>query len=158
MARFPGALGLRAARAAEVAEGRAGDARAVAKPGATAGRPQRQPAVASARPTAGSTSAACPKDLPGNVTPIKDRYAGVLVYRDGETRARCLFDSKVAPPLPPVPVLVAHEAPRRGLVFRLDVLSDRPVVPPRAKLRPHRPNRPKVRLIAKIPEPGRSPA
>jgi glucosamine 6-phosphate synthetase-like amidotransferase/phosphosugar isomerase protein len=83
MARFPGTLGLRAARAAEVAEGRL----------AVLGlwrNPARLLIVRSGNPLCfGETNGgfyfgSLPVELPGKVVSLTDRYAGVLTYRDGE--------------------------------------------------------------------------
>ncbi len=83
MARFPGALGLRAARAAEMAEGRL----------AILGlwrKPARLLIVRSGNPLCfGETGggyyfASLPEQLPGQVISLRDDYAGVLAYRDGE--------------------------------------------------------------------------
>ena len=77
MARFPGALGLRAARAAEVAEGR------LAMLGVWR-NPARLLVVRNGNPLSfGETNGgfyfgSLPGELPGKVIPIKDRYAGVL--------------------------------------------------------------------------------
>ena len=89
---MPGAAG---GRAAEVAEGRwqcwaCGES-----------RPGCWSSAAATRSRFGETSggfyfASLPEGLPGQVAPIKDRYAGVLLYRDGETRARGLFDWEVS--------------------------------------------------------------
>jgi len=82
MARFPGALGLRAARAAELSEGR------LAMLGVWR-RPARLLIVRSGNPLSfGETAggfyfASLPEELPGRVTEIKDHYAGVLVI-DGK--------------------------------------------------------------------------
>ena len=82
MARFPGALGLRAARAAEAAEGR------LAMLGLWR-RPARLVIVRNGKPLAfGQTAGgyyfgSLPGELPGKVMSITDRYAGVLTYRDG---------------------------------------------------------------------------
>ena len=81
--RFPGALGLRAARAAEAAEGRL----------AVLGlwrNPARLLVVRSGNPLCfGETSGgfyfgSLPGELPGRVVSIRDEYAGVLAYQDGE--------------------------------------------------------------------------
>ena len=83
MARFPGALGLRAARAAEVAEGR------LTMLGLWR-NPARLLIVRSGNPLSfGETAggfyfASLPEELPGRVMSLTDRYAGVLAYRDGE--------------------------------------------------------------------------
>ena len=83
MARFPGALGLRAARAAEVAEGR------LTMLGLWR-NPARLLIVRSGNPLSfGETAGgfyfgSLPVELPGKVVSLTDRYAGVLVYRDGE--------------------------------------------------------------------------
>jgi len=83
MARFPGSLGLRAARAAEVAEGRL----------AILGlwrNPTRLLIVRSGNPLCfGETNggfyfASLPRELPGAVVAIRERYAGVLTYADDE--------------------------------------------------------------------------
>jgi glucosamine 6-phosphate synthetase-like amidotransferase/phosphosugar isomerase protein len=83
MARFPGALGLRAARAAEMTEGRL----------AILGlwrKPARLLIVRSGNPLSfGETNsgfyfASLPEELPGRVRSITDHYAGVLIYQDGE--------------------------------------------------------------------------
>ena len=83
IARFPGALGLRAARAAEVVEG----------PLAMLGlwrKPARLLIVRRGNPLCfGETDggyyfASLPGQLPGEATAIHDDYAGVLVYREGE--------------------------------------------------------------------------
>jgi glucosamine 6-phosphate synthetase-like amidotransferase/phosphosugar isomerase protein len=81
--RFPGALGLRAARAAEVAEG----------PLAVLGlwrNPARLLVVRSGNPLCfGETDGgfyfgSLPEELPGQVTSIKDHYAGVLTYNEDD--------------------------------------------------------------------------
>jgi len=81
--RFPGALGLRAARAAEAAEGRL----------AVLGlwrNPARLLIVRNGNPVCfGETKGgfyfgSLPEELPGQVTSIKDRYAGVLTYSEDE--------------------------------------------------------------------------
>jgi glucosamine 6-phosphate synthetase-like amidotransferase/phosphosugar isomerase protein len=83
MARFPGALGLRAARAAEMAEGHL----------AILGlwrNPARLVIVRSGNPLCfGETSGgfyfgSLSGELPGKVMSLTDRYAGVLAYADGE--------------------------------------------------------------------------
>jgi len=85
MARFPGALGLRAARTAEAADGRL----------AILGlwrNPARLLIVRNGNPLAfGETSggyyfASLPEELPGQVVSLKDEYAGVLTYNDGSLR------------------------------------------------------------------------
>jgi len=85
MARFPGALGLRAARAAEIAEGRL----------AILGlwrNPARLLVVRNGNPLCfGETAGgfyfgSLPGELPGPVVAIRERYAGVLTYDDGELR------------------------------------------------------------------------
>jgi len=85
MARFPGSLGLRAARAAEVAEGRL----------AILGlwrNPTRLLIVRSGNPLCfGETNggfyfASLPRELPGAVAAIRERYAGVLTYAGDELR------------------------------------------------------------------------
>ncbi len=84
MARFPGALGLRAARAAEVAEGGRLAILGLWR------KPARLLIVRSGNPLAfGETAggfyfASLPEGLPGKVMSLTDRYAGVLTYRDGE--------------------------------------------------------------------------
>jgi hypothetical protein len=85
MARFPGAVGLRAARAAEVAEGR------LAMLGLWR-NPTRMLIVRSGNPLCfGETEggfyfASLPGKLPGQVVAIHDNYAGVLTYADGQLR------------------------------------------------------------------------
>ena len=82
MARFPGALGLRAARAAQAAEGH------LAMLGLWR-RPARLLVVRNGKPlvfgqtVGGLYFASLPGGLPGKVTAVTDRYAGVLTYRDG---------------------------------------------------------------------------
>ncbi len=81
MARFPGALGLRAARAAEAAEGR------LVMLGLWR-KPTRLLVVRSGNPLAfaetkrGFYFASLPEELPGRVLSITDRYAGVLTLGD----------------------------------------------------------------------------
>ena len=85
MARFPGALGLRAARAAEAAEGR------LAILGVWR-NPARLLIVRNGNPLCfGETDGgfyfgSLPDELPGKVISITDRYAGVLTYDGGELR------------------------------------------------------------------------
>ena len=83
MAKFPGALGLRAARAAEMAEGRL----------AILGlwrKPARLLIVRNGNPLSfGETDGgfyfgSLPEELPGKVVSLTDRYAGALVYDRGE--------------------------------------------------------------------------
>jgi glucosamine 6-phosphate synthetase-like amidotransferase/phosphosugar isomerase protein len=85
MAHFPGALGLRAARAAEVAEGNL----------AILGlwrNPTRLLIVRSGNPlcfgetAAGFYFASLPGVLPGQVVALRERYTGVLAYANGELR------------------------------------------------------------------------
>jgi hypothetical protein len=85
MARFPGALGLRAARAAEVSQGNL----------AILGlwrKPARLLVVRNGNPLSfGETGggyyfASLPEGLPGRVTEIKDQYAGVLTLGDDGLR------------------------------------------------------------------------
>jgi glucosamine 6-phosphate synthetase-like amidotransferase/phosphosugar isomerase protein len=83
MARFPGPPGMRAARAAELAEGR------LAMLGVWR-NPARLLIVRSNSPLCfGQTAGgyyfgSLPGELPGRVLSITDEYAGILVYRDGE--------------------------------------------------------------------------
>lgn len=85
MARFPGALGLRAARAAEVAEGR------LAILGVWRS-PARLLVVRNGNPLCfGETDGgfyfgSLPEELPGKVTAITDEYAGVLTFDRGRLR------------------------------------------------------------------------
>jgi glucosamine 6-phosphate synthetase-like amidotransferase/phosphosugar isomerase protein len=85
MARFPGALGLRAARAAEMSDGR------LVVLGVWR-NPARLLIVRSGNPLSfGETAggyyfASLPEGLPGHVTEIKDRYAGVLTLGDDRLR------------------------------------------------------------------------
>jgi glucosamine 6-phosphate synthetase-like amidotransferase/phosphosugar isomerase protein len=81
MARFPGALGLRAARTAEAAEGR------LTMLGVWR-NPARLLVVRDGNPLSfGETKggfyfASLPEELPGKVIPIRDQYAGVLTFDD----------------------------------------------------------------------------
>ena len=83
MAKFPGALGLRAARAAEMAEG------SLAVLGLWR-NPARLLIVRSGNPLCfGETGGglyfgSLPEELPGKAVSLTDRYAGVLVYQQGE--------------------------------------------------------------------------
>ena len=83
MARFPGALGLRAVRAAEAAQGR------LAMLGVWR-KPTRLLIVRSGNPLCfGETAGgfyfgSLSEELPGKVMSLTDSYAGVLTYRDGE--------------------------------------------------------------------------
>ena len=104
MARFPGALGLRAARAAEAAEGRL----------AILGlwrNPARLLIVRNGNPLCfGETNGgfyfgSLPDELPGEVMSITDHYAGVLTYRRRRTATRGLFDREVSDA-----ILYDHEA------------------------------------------------
>lgn len=85
MARFPGALALRAAKAAEVAEGR------LAILGLW-GNPARLLMVRNGNPLCFGEAAggfyfgSLPGGLPGQVASITDEYAGVLVYQRGKLR------------------------------------------------------------------------
>ncbi len=85
MARFPGTLGLRAARAAEAAEGR------LAMLGVWRD-PTRLLVVRNGNPLSfGETKSgfyfgSLPEELPGGVISISDRYAGVLALDGGEIR------------------------------------------------------------------------
>lgn len=85
MARFPGALGLRAARAAEVADGKL----------AILGlwrNPTRLLVVRSGNPLSfGETAGgfyfgSLPRELPGTTLAIHDRYAGVLTFAGDELK------------------------------------------------------------------------
>jgi glutamine---fructose-6-phosphate transaminase (isomerizing) len=79
MARFPGAIGLRAARAAEVADGK------LAMLGLWR-KPTRLLVVRSGNPLnfgetgGGFYFGSLPRELPGEVVAIRERYAGVLTY------------------------------------------------------------------------------
>jgi len=83
MARFPGLLGMRAAKTAEAAEGR------LAMLGVWR-KPARLLIVRSGNPlcfgetTGGFYFGSLPEELPGKVMAITDEYAGVLTYHDGE--------------------------------------------------------------------------
>lgn len=83
MARFPGALGYRAARTAEVALGN------LAMLGVWR-NPARLLVVRNGNPLSfGETKggfyfASLPEELPGKTIPITDQYVGVLTYQDGE--------------------------------------------------------------------------
>ena len=85
MARFPGALGRRAARTAESAEGR------LAMLGLWR-NPARLLVVRNGNPLCfgetpgGLYFASLPGELPGRVFSITDQYAGILVYQDGQLR------------------------------------------------------------------------
>jgi len=85
MARFPGALGLRAAKAAEAADGR------LVMLGVWR-NPARLLVVRHGNPLhfsetkGGFYFASLPEELPGKVIPIKDQYAGVLTFEQGGLR------------------------------------------------------------------------
>ena len=85
MARFAGALGLRAAKTAEVADGR------LAVLGLW-GNPARLLMVRNGNPLCFGEAAggfyfgSLPGGLPGRVASITDQYAGVLVYQHGKLR------------------------------------------------------------------------